>query len=141
MRQSCGIISVAMTSIFLMSSTSSAVHAGDFNLRGQPAAPDWLKPRGIGANDLRPRPGVIQPLRPNFPVLPGGGGGGRPGNGVGGIHHPHPGGAIAAAAIGGLAIGAIAASAAAHRDYCQIAVYNRRGHFVGYRAGSCDEIE
>jgi hypothetical protein len=43
---------------------------------------------------------------------------------------------MAGAAIGGLALGAIVASAASQGN-CQIAIYDANGDFVGYRQGVC----
>jgi hypothetical protein len=166
-----GKLVLAVTTVsILASSIFSAAEAGDFHLPGQPAAPSWLPSGRIGANDLRPRPDVLRPIRPNLPNLPGNAGrpgnGGQPGNGTvttnpsinnpnlgGNVDHPgnggHPGngtvinnhhhhGAIAAAAIGGLALGAIAVAAASHQDDCRYPVYNRRGRIVGYRWADCD---
>jgi hypothetical protein len=55
-----------------------------------------------------------------------------------GWHHHHGyGGAVAAGVIGGLALGALAAGAAAQpADECweeRRPIYNRAGHIVGYR--------
>ena len=91
-------------------------------------ASSFLVVAPANARIVRIPPGAIHP-GPNFP-----GNGGQ----FGGMHNPGMGGAIAAAAIGGLAVGAIAASAASHQADCQIAIYNHRGQFIGYRAGDCD---
>ncbi len=137
-----GKLVLAVTTVsILASSIFSAAEAGDFHLPGQPAAPSWLPSGRIGANDLRPRQDVLRPIRPNLPNLPGNpgrpGNGGQPGNvTIVNNHHHH--GAIAAAAIGGLALGAIAVAAASHQDDCRYPVYNRRGRIVGYRWSSCD---
>ena len=137
-----GKLVLAVTTVsILASSIFSAAEAGDFHLPGQPAAPSWLPSGRIGANDLRPRQDVLRPIRPNLPNLPGTpgrpGNGGQPGNvTIVNNHHHH--GAIAAAAIGGLALGAIAVAAASHQDDCRYPVYNRRGRIVGYRWSSCD---
>lgn len=114
----------------------------------------WVRPgpglggvAGVGKPDIGPgqfQPGIggIRPIRPGRPIIPGNPG--RPGNdwpghggNIGGAHHNVMGGAIAAAAIGGLAVGAIAAAAASQGN-CQIAIYNRRGQFIGYRHDDCD---
>ncbi len=137
-----GKLVLAVTTVsILASSIFSAAEAGDFHLPGQPAAPSWLPSGRIGANDLRPRQDVLRPIRPNLPNLPVNpgrpGNGGQPGNvTIVNNHHHH--GAIAAAAIGGLALGAIAVAAASHQDDCRYPVYNRRGRIVGYRWSSCD---
>jgi len=137
-----GKLVLAVTTVsILASSIFSAAEAGDFHLPGQPAAPSWLPNGRIGGNDLRPRPDVLRPIRPNLPNLPGNAGrpgnGGHPGN-VTVINNHHHHGAIAAAAIGGLALGAIAVAAASHQDDCRYPVYNRRGRIVGYRWAGCD---
>ena len=154
-----GKLVLAVTTVsILASSIFSAAEAGDFHLPGQPAAPSWLPSGRLGANVLQPRPDVLKPIKPNFPNL--GGNGGHPGNGTvitnPNINNPnlggnggHPGnvtvinnhhhhGAIAAAAIGGLALGAIAVAASSHQDDCRYPVYNRRGRIVGYRWAGCD---
>ena len=131
-----GKLVLAVTTVsILASSIFSAAEAGDFHLPGQPAAPSWLPSGRLGANVLQPRPDVLKPIKPNFPNL--GGNGGHPGN-VTVINNHHHHGAIAAAAIGGLALGAIAVAAASHQDDCRYPVYNRRGRIVGYRWADCD---
>jgi len=148
MSASAKLVLTVTTVSLLASSIFTVAQAGDFILPGQAAAPHWLPNGRIGGNDLRPRPDILRPLRPNLPNLPGNigrpGGGGQPGN-VGIInnhhHHYYDHGAIAAAAIGGLALGAVAATAASHHDVCRYPVYNRRGHLVGYRRADCDYEE
>ncbi len=136
-----GKLILAMTTVSLLtSSIFSTAEAGDFHIRG--TNPPWMTAdRQVGGNDLKPRPGVVNPIRPNRPLLPGNAG--RPGNGgnvtiINNHQHHHNHGAIAAAAIGGLALGAIAVAAASHQDECRYPVYSRRGRVIGYHWASCD---
>jgi hypothetical protein len=131
-------ITTIATSLAVMLSASAIVTPASAWVRpGLGDLPGVGKP-GIAPNQIHPMPEGLRPIRPGRPIIPGNPGhGGWPGHAGNWGHGGNWGGAIAGAAIGGLAVGAIAAAAASHDD-CQLAIYNRRGQFIGYRRGDCD---